>query len=208
MKKIYTILIVIAIASLPALAVDTIGASVDRDTLIKWQKGIVKCNYHSLAVTTGFIINDSPCIVATAFHLIQDDIDFVDGYHIYVKTYDGKVLQAKVLYFERKSDLLLLQIDYIPEFWFQEYENPKHGQPCVALGLPYDWSVALEAKIITNRSFEVVGIDRVMVPGSSGSVVVSEEGKILGMAVAVWGYTRITPGIIIKNALGQVMRDG
>lgn len=179
-------------------------ADVDRDTIIKWQKGIVYCNYHSKALTSGFFISKDGIIVTT-FHLVRDWILFVDGFHIYVVTHEkDKPYKAEILGFNRKADILFLKIDYKPEVWFDEFDQAKNGQRCIALGFPYGWRTGIEAKIITHFQYEWLGIDRIPLKGASGSLILSEEGKIFGMLTKRYGLAFVVPGILIKNGLTKI----
>lgn len=183
------------------------SSNVDRDQIVEWQKGIVYVNYHSKAVASGFFISGDG-IIATPFHLIQEWVIFVDGFHIFVVTHEKDAPhKAEIVGFNQKADILFLKIDYKPRMWFGEFEQAKNGQRCVALGFPYGWRTAIEAKIITHFREEWLGIDRIPQRGASGSLILSEKGKVLGMLTKRFGLSFIVPGILIKNGLIKIRKE-
>ena len=182
--------------------------SVDRDIIVEWQKALVYCNYHSQSITTGFFVSPDG-IIATALHLVKDWVIFVNGFHIFVVTHEkNRPYKARVLGFNQKQDILFLQINYRPKVWFDKFEDAKNGQACIALGFPYGWRIALEAKIITNFRSELMGIDKVPEKGASGSVILSGGGKVLGMLTHRYGYAGITPSIFIASGLKAIKGGG
>lgn len=179
----------------------------DLEKRLEWQKAIVYLNYHSKSVTSGFFVSEG--IIVAPFHLIQDWVIFVDGFHIFAITYrKDKFYKTEIIGYNQSADLLFLRIlGYKAEFWFSEFEYPKAGDDCFVLGYPKGWQFGKRAKVITHFRSSFLGIDIIPVEGASGSAVISEKGKIFGMLTKRFGYAIITPGIKIQNGLKLAKKE-
>jgi len=49
------------------------------------------------------------------------------------------------------------------------------------MGFPYGWRAPIEARMITHNRINLLGVDKEPLAGASGSVILSEEGKYMGM---------------------------
>jgi len=179
-----------------------------QDKISEWQEAIVLCNFHNQSETTGFFVSKDG-VIATTFHLIRSWYIFVDGYHIYVVPHgEERPYKAEVVGFNKSADILFLKINYKPKFWFKEFRHPEHGEKCIAMGLPYGWRIALEARITTLfKDIDILGIDRIPLPGASGSAILSEKGEVIGMLRAKYGVATITSGIHIKLGLQRIKKQ-
>ena len=145
----------------------------------EWWGGIVEVIYDNGRFGTGFFISKDG-IVATSLHIIPGYVGLArDKLAVRI---NGEFYKAEIIYDRDKDvDLLLLKIDYKPEFWFDEFANPEPGMECIVLGYPLAWRAPLKTLIIQHINSEVLGVNEEVAPRSSGSVVLSMEGVVLGM---------------------------
>jgi len=180
----------------------------DSSLVYKWKKALVEVSYDNKKFCTGWFASKDGIIV-TVFHVIEGWFDIAkDRIYVRIGGKDGMVYRAEILAFKNKAiDILFLKIDYKPEVWLDEFDMPEPGQNCIALGYPYFWEVALTAKVIRNMWYDVLGLDRIDFPGASGSVVLSEDGKVLGMITRSMGFPSFVVSHYIKVGLER-LKDG
>ena len=174
----------------------------------KWWGAICQVNYDNECLTTGFFVSKDGIIV-TPLHLFRGGWIEVAKDQIWVRVNIGRSdeagYKARVIAWRDKGiDILFLKIDYRPKFWFDKFAIPKAGMNCIALGYPLDWEGILEAKIIENRQYHVLGLNQASFSGASGSVVLDYEGRILGMVIKQYGYLVITHSHFIKSGLQKI----
>lgn len=181
----------------------------DSSLVYKWKKALVEVSYDNQKFCTGWFASKSGIIV-TVFHLVEGWFDLArDRIYVRIDGNRGVVYKARALGFINKGvDILFLKIDYEPESWLDEFEDPHQGQDCITLGYPYFWEVALRAKVIRNMWYDVLGLDRIDFPGASGSVVLSTEGKILGMITRSLGFPSFIHSHYIEVGLKKLKDAG
>lgn len=191
-----------------------------RQQISLWQKAIVEVNYHNQSITTGWFIAEN--IICTSFHIIRGWVIYVDDFHIIIADYKKNTYKGEILAHDEGNDILFLRIShewnkenaeymkikYKAEHWFGEYQQPHTYDRCVVMGKPYGWTAPLIARMIEHDRYQILGIDRIPMPESSGSVVLNEEGKYMAMVVSKLGYARVIPGILIKIHLESLLKAG
>lgn len=179
--------------------------NISEQQIERWQKGICYLNFNNQVETSGFFVSKDG-MIATVYHLLRGWNIFTVNFPVYVYCPDKEVRKARVLEFSQKADLLLLQVDYKPQTWFDEFIQPEVNQQCIALGFPYGWFAAREGRIIFHPRHSIMGINIIAIPGSSGSVVLSEDGKVLGMITKKYALTAIVTGTAIKGTIKKVIQ--
>lgn len=147
---------------------------------------------------TGFFIEDSGTLV-TAHHVVDESPK-----RIIARLPDGRVYDAKVLESKRGSDMATLRIEANPGERFASLEladtsrTTKKEQSVFIVGHPHGWEdrflskgtlqsreslrdrhVAREMQINPERI--MLSTNAASVPGSSGSPLVNEGGKVIGV---------------------------
>lgn len=181
----------------------------DSSLVYRWKKALVEVSYDNKKFCTGWFASKDGIIV-TVFHVVEGWFDLGrDRIYVRIGGQRGRVYKARVLAFmNRGADILFIRVDYKPEVWLDEFEMPHAEQDCIALGYPYFWEVALRAKVIRNMWYDVMGIDRIDFPGASGSVVLSKEGKVLGMITRHMGFPSFTVSHYIQQGLERLKNAG
>jgi tetratricopeptide (TPR) repeat protein len=135
-------------------------------------------------IGTGFFVDKKGHLV-TNYHVL------VGKYSADVKTLDGRTYAVKSLLAENQpADLVKVQVD-IPEKrvqWLKIAENlPSIAQQVVVVGSPMGLEQTVSEGIVSSiREIPAIGsffqMSAPISPGSSGSPVVSMDGKVLGVA--------------------------
>ncbi len=164
--------------------------------------GLVLVSYNNETLATGFFVDNKGTLV-TCYHVIRGAMYSMSmEYPFWVTPFSKRdVYLAEVLYADKKKDILILKIDFAPEFWFDKFLSPRSGMDCIVYGLPKGWLVFKEGKVISNYIYYLVGVDIKPYPGMSGSVVLDITGKVLGMVNMDYNYAAFVPSIVIKNVL-------
>lgn len=129
-------------------------------------------------VCSGFFI-DAMGDIVTAGHCAQKAAS------IEIQTSEGKLYQARILGISDIHDIALLHIDAINTPYFVPASSVTQGEPVWILGSPLGVTNTLSTGIIAKLSGDVTFLDCSVLPGNSGSAVVNDEGKVVGVATAV-----------------------
>lgn len=140
------------------------------------------------------VLISSDCHILTAAHV-------VDGTNkIKVKTQDGKLRDATVLFSEKSADIALLKLD-VPDSSLKhaalgDSDNAVVGQNIYAIGSPYGLENSFSAGIISAfRSFnsvydgtvqiEFIQTDAAINSGNSGGPLFNSNGEVIGIASSI-----------------------
>ena len=164
---------------------------------------------------SGVVISEDGYIV-TNNHVI-DNAD-----ELTVTLNNQKSYKARVIGFDKKSDIALLKIEakeklqYIP---FGDSNNIKIGEWVLAVGNPYNLNSTVTAGIISAKSRDLDGdnniqsflqTDAVVNPGNSGGALVNTRGELIGINTAISSKTGSYIGYsfaVPSNTTNKIVQD-
>jgi len=164
---------------------------------------------------SGVVISEDGYIV-TNNHVI-DNAD-----ELTVTLNNQKSYKARVIGFDKKSDIALLKIEakeklqYIP---FGDSNNVKIGEWVLAVGNPYNLNSTVTAGIISAKSRDLDGdnniqsylqTDAVVNPGNSGGALVNTRGELIGINTAISSKTGSYIGYsfaVPSNTTNKIVQD-
>jgi len=169
---------------------------------------------------SGVVISEDGYIV-TNNHVI-DNAD-----ELTVTLNNQKSYKARVIGFDKKSDIALLKIEaneklqYIP---FGDSNDIKIGEWVLAVGNPYNLTSTVTAGIISAKSRDLDGdnniqsflqTDAVVNPGNSGGALVNTHGELIGINTAISsrtgsyiGYSFAVPSNTTKKIVEDILEYG
>jgi len=169
---------------------------------------------------SGVVISEDGYIV-TNNHVIDNADDLT------VTLNNQKSYKARVIGFDKKSDIALLKIEakekltYIP---FGDSNNMKIGEWVLAVGNPYNLTSTVTAGIISAKSRDLDGddniqsflqTDAVVNPGNSGGALVNTHGELIGINTAISsrtgsyiGYSFAVPSNTTKKIVEDILEFG
>lgn len=151
---------------------------------------LIKCDESTGA---GFLVKDRRTI-ATAFHVVSA------GAEIEVITHGGKSVKARLLDYDKRNDLALLEVEQeLPEgkpLPLRLGDELPIGEPVVVIGHPFGslteqkddlkglltWTMT--TGVVGATSPGVLQTDAAINPGNSGGPVLDYEGQVLGVVSA------------------------
>ncbi len=158
---------------------------------------------------SGFFISSDGYIV-TNDHVVQDSKS------VTVTMDNGKVLDAKVIGTDPKTDLALLKVDEPGDYPYVAFakEPPKIGDWVVAIGNPYGLGGTVTAGIISAKGRDIgdgpydrfLQIDAPINKGNSGGPAFNEEGQVVGVNTAIYSPSGGSVGIGFAIPSGTVER--
>ncbi len=174
-------------------------------------------NKESLA-GSGFII-DSNGYIITSYHVIKNSND------IQVTLNNKKKFTAKIVGFDRKTDLALIKIDAenLPVAIMGDSNQAKIGNNVIIIGNPYGLGQSVSTGIISakgrelqnNKDQEYIQTDAAINNGNSGGPMFNLDGKIIGITTAILspngnsiGLGFAIPSQIAKNVIKQLKENG
>jgi S1-C subfamily serine protease len=178
---------------------------------------------------SGVVVSQDGYIL-TNQHVLEDDAE------IQVYLPDERVLPAKIIGFDRTTDLALLRIDatdLLPIQW-GDSDAVEIGAPVWAVGSPFGLTGSVSFGIlsgkhridlnanpqyrgsrerITSRYSDLMQSDVAVNPGNSGGPLVNGRGELIGINTAIVGesYRGVSfsiPSRIAKEILEQLMAHG
>lgn len=158
---------------------------------------------------SGFFISSDGYIV-TNNHVVQD------AKSVTVTTDDGKVLDAKVIGTDAKTDLALLKVNQPGDYPYVSFakDAPKIGDWVLAIGNPYGLGGSVTAGIISAKGRDIgdapydrfLQIDAPMNKGNSGGPTFNEDGEVVGVNTAIYSPSGGSVGIGFAIPSGTVER--
>ena len=147
---------------------------------------------------SGFFISSDGYIV-TNNHVAQN------ARSVTVTMDDGKVLDAKVIGTDPKTDLALLKVDQPGDYPYVTFakQPPKIGDWVVAIGNPYDLGGTVTAGIVSAKGRNIgdgpydrfLQIDAPINKGNSGGPTFNEQGQVVGVNTAIYSPSGGSIGI-------------
>ena len=166
----------------------------------------------NLALGSGFIIDPKGYIV-TNCHVIQG------ADHITVSLSDGQEMPAKIIARDKRTDLALLKVDNknpLPALKWGDSHKSRVGDWVLAVGSPFGFGRSVSAGIISARARDLsrnmsvypgeegiltgyvddlIQTDAAINLGNSGGPMVSTEGEVIGVNVAIFSPSGGSVGI-------------
>ena len=147
---------------------------------------------------SGFFISPDGYIV-TNYHVVQNSKT------VTITMDNGKVLDAKVIGTDPKTDLALLKLDQPGDYPYVTFakETPKIGDWVVAIGNPYGLGGTVTAGIVSAEGRDIgdgpydrfLQIDAPINKGNSGGPAFDEEGQVVGVNTAIYSPSGGSVGI-------------
>ena len=159
-----------------------------RDFLDKDQEGSPRRPRRGTALGSGFIIS-SDGFVVTNNHVIEN------ADQIEIEFFDGRLLEAKVVGTDPKTDIALLKVESKESLKFATFGNSnkaKVGDWVLAIGNPLGQGFSVSAGIISARGRALSGsyddfiqTDAAINRGNSGGPLFNMDGKVIGVNTAI-----------------------
>jgi len=160
---------------------------------------------------SGFIISSDGYIL-TNYHVVKDATEIV------VRLNDRRQLTAKVVGFDKRSDIALLKIkaDHLPVVKIGDSSKLKAGQWVLAIGSPFGFESSVTAGIVsaTGRNLPsenyvpFIQTDVPINPGNSGGPLIDMDGNVVGINSQIYsrtgGYMGLSFAIPIEVAMDVV----
>ena len=147
---------------------------------------------------SGFFISPDGYIV-TNDHVVQNSKS------VTVTMDNGRVLDAKVVGTDPKTDLALLKVDQPGDYPYVTFakETPKIGDWVVCIGNPYGLGGTVTAGIVSAEGRNIgdgpydrfLQIDAPINKGNSGGPAFNEEGQVVGVNTAIYSPSGGSVGI-------------
>jgi serine protease Do len=177
--------------------------------------------FSSQALGSGVIIDAKNGYILTNNHVVEN------AKEIKIKLIDKRVITAKILGTDPKSDLAVLQIDAknIKQIPLGDSDKLRVGEWVLAVGSPFSTNLShtVTAGIVSalGRSYVMPGndhyenfiqTDAAINPGNSGGALLNLNGELIGIntAIATGGIERSNRGVgfaIPSNMIKKVMSD-
>ncbi|PPQ29236.1 Do family serine endopeptidase [Rhodopila globiformis] len=168
---------------------------------------------------SGFIIS-ADGIIVTNNHVVKD------ARSVSVTLDDGKVLPAKVIGTDPRTDIAVLRVhaDHpLPFITLGNSRDVKPGEWVIAVGNPFGLGGTVTAGIVSAVSRDIgdgpydqfIQIDAPINPGNSGGPLFTQDGKVIGMDTAILSPTGGSVGIgfaipsdMIRTVAAQLEHGG
>ena len=162
----------------------------------------------SEALGSGFVISEDGFIV-TNNHVIEgaDEIN--------IEFFDGKLLEAKLVGTDPKTDIALLKVDAtdLPYVAFGNSDEMRVGDWVMAMGNPLGQGFSVSAGIVSARGRELSGTyddflqtDAAINKGNSGGPLFNLEGEVVGVNTAILSPSGGSIGIGFSMASNVVTK--
>lgn len=172
----------------------------------------------SQGIGSGFIVSSDGYILTNA-HVVADATE------VAVKLTDKRELKAKVIGFDRRTDVALIKVDAtnLPVVKMANSDNTKVGEWVVAMGSPFGFENTVTAGIISAKSRKLpdenfvpfIQTDVAINPGNSGGPLFNMNGEVIGINSQIYsrsgGFMGISFAIPIDVAMkikDQLQKNG
>lgn len=173
----------------------------------------------STSLGSGFIVSSDGFIV-TNYHVV----DY--GNKIMVALNDNTKFQAKIVGFDKKSDIALLKIDRsktkdqkpLPFVKFADSNQAKIGDWVIVVGNPYGLGNSASVGIVSyrgrdigrNKNEEFIQTDAAINKGNSGGPMFNLNGEVVGMSTIIFSPSGGSVGIGFatpSNTITKIIKD-
>ena len=158
-------------------------------------------------------------------HIVTNNHVVANAVQLQVVMDDGKVLDAKVIGTDPKTDLALLKVEGQSAFPFVTLadELPKIGEWVIAMGNPFGLGGTVTAGIVSAQGRDIgsgsyndfLQIDAAVNRGNSGGPTFNMSGRVIGVNTAIYSPSGGSVGIAfditattVKPVVAQLMQRG
>ena len=143
---------------------------------------------NAIASASGFLIGDGTQLV-TNYHVIED------SYYIRVFDHNSQFITTtdKMSGYDKDKDLAILQLNVpadVPPMELADSDHVEQGDTVYAVGYPLGLNNTLSNGIISSRyqdgGTEILQITAPVSTGSSGGVLLNEDGEVIGVISATY----------------------
>ena len=159
---------------------------------ISAQQPLARGGGMSLSSGSGWVYDDAGHIV-TNYHVVQD------AQRIEVQLYDSQLREARMIGFDRSTDIAVLEIapgQLHPAVRAAPDDPVEQGDLVFAFGSPFDFRFSMSSGVVSgkDRAVDVLGqagyenfiqVDAAINPGNSGGPLTDFEGRVIGMNTAI-----------------------
>ncbi|MCI4678776.1 Do family serine endopeptidase [Rhodoblastus acidophilus] len=170
------------------------------------------------ALGSGFIISSDGYVV-TNNHVVNDATD------VKITLQGGKVVPAKIVGVDKKTDLALLKITAPGTYPYVQFSNtmPRVGDWVIAVGNPFGLGGTVTAGIVSARGRDIgsgpyddyLQIDAPVNRGNSGGPTFNEKGEVVGINTAIYspsggsvGIGFAIPSEVAKEVITELKEKG
>ena len=170
------------------------------------------------ALGSGFIISSDGYVV-TNNHVVSD------ATNVKITLEGGKVVPAKIIGVDKKTDLALLKITEPGSYPYVEFSNvmPRVGDWVIAVGNPFGLGGTVTAGIVSARGRDIgsgpyddyLQIDAPVNRGNSGGPTFNTKGEVVGINTAIYspsggsvGIGFAIPAEVAKDVISELKNKG
>ena len=167
---------------------------------------------------SGFIISPDGVILTNAHVVAEASV-------VTVKLTDKREYKAKVVGFDRASDVAVLKIDAkdLPTVKLPAADDVKVGEWVVAIGSPYGFENTVTAGIVSAKSRSLpdgsyvpfIQTDAAVNPGNSGGPLFNMKGEVIGINSQIYSRSGGSQGVsfaipidVALNVENQIVKHG
>ncbi len=172
----------------------------------------------TMAQGSGFFISADGYVV-TNDHVVENATE------VQVVMDDGKILPAKVVGTDKKTDLALLKVNTGSNYPYVDFaaKTPRVGDWVLAVGNPFGLGGTVTAGIVSARGRDIgsgpyddfIQIDAPVNRGNSGGPAFNTEGKVVGVNTAIYspsggsvGIGFAIPADVVQNVVSALKEHG
>ncbi|HWL63412.1 MAG TPA: Do family serine endopeptidase [Steroidobacteraceae bacterium] len=167
---------------------------------------------------SGFIVSSDGYILTNA-HVVADTVE------VMVTLSDRRELEAKVVGFDRRTDVAVIKVDAtgLPTVRIGDPSRLKPGQWVVAIGSPFGMQNSVTAGIVSATSRDLpqdnyvpfIQTDAAVNPGNSGGPLFNLQGEVIGINSQIYSQSGSYEGLsfaipidIADNVRDQLVATG
>jgi len=174
---------------------------------------------HRTTLGSGVIL-DKKGIILTNYHVIHN------ASQILVALDDGRSAKAKLMGFDRESDLAILQIQLsdLQAALLGNSDIIQVGDVVLAIGNPFGLGQTVTQGIVSAIGRNTVGInqlenyiqtDAAINPGNSGGALINAQGEVIGINTGIYSHSGGYQGVgfaipvnVVLNIMQQILKTG
>lgn len=158
-------------------------------------------------IGSGFIISQDGYVL-TNNHVVEGADE------VYVTLVDKREFKAKVVGFDKRTDVALVKIEAskLPFLPIGDSDKIKAGQWVVAIGSPFSLDNSVTAGIISSKSRDtgdylpLIQTDVAVNPGNSGGPLINMNGEVIGINSQIYSRSGGFMGISFAVPIDDVMK--
>ncbi|MGV8898150.1 MAG: DegQ family serine endoprotease [Burkholderiaceae bacterium] len=158
-------------------------------------------------VGSGFILSADGYVMTNA-HVVEGADE------VYVKLTDKREFKAKIVGFDKRTDVALVKIEgsNLPRLTIGDSDKIRVGEWVIAIGSPFDLDNTVTAGIISAKARDtgdylpLIQTDVAVNPGNSGGPLINMRGEVIGINSQIYSRSGGYMGISFAVPIGEAMR--